>query len=113
MEKLSLQENQPKILEILGFNFRLGKLRQVIGIEQLKKADKLIDKRIKNVKYLENKLKNSNLVKIVPVPSEFKHVYYNHTLIFQENDYNVQASKFIEAIKVELPYTELRKKTDH
>ena len=96
---------------LLGFNFRLGEIEAAIGIEQLKKADKLIDKRIKNVKYLENKLKNSNLVKIVQVPSEFKHVYYNHTIIFQEkNDYNVQASQFIEAIKAELPYTQLRKK---
>ena len=62
MEKLSLQENQPR--NLLGFNFRLGEIEAAIGIEQLKKADKLIDKRIKNVKYLENKLKIVILLKL-------------------------------------------------
>ena len=96
---------------LIGFNFRLGEIEAAIGIEQLKKASKLIAKRIENVKYIEKKLENCKLVKTISIPNHIKHVYYNHNLMFQENnEFNLSASQFIDAVKSELPATKLREK---
>ena len=43
----------------LGYNYRMNEISAVIGLEQLKKLDKINSKRIKNSKYLINKLKKS------------------------------------------------------
>ena len=41
----------------LGYNYRMSEVHAAIGLEQLKKLDKINSKRIKNSKYLINKLK--------------------------------------------------------
>ncbi len=93
---------------MIGFNFRLGEIEAAIGFEQLRKGPQLIEARKENVQYLESKLVGLPGLSMPKVGPAGDHVYYVHALDFDESVTGVQRAKLVEALKAELPCTELR-----
>lgn len=75
-----IKTNKPwfRAATLAGYNFRMSNLLAGLGVEQLKKLDKMNQMRRKNATYLNQKLKD-----IVEVPFEMKnakHVYQMYTI---------------------------------
>jgi perosamine synthetase len=72
--------NRKDFSNMVGFNFRLGEIEAAIGIQQLKKLNKLIIYRQKMVQILNEGLKD---LKYLKIPKNFKnntHIYYLYPL---------------------------------
>lgn len=93
---------------MLGFNFRLGEIEAAIGLEQLRKGPALIEQRKANVRHLENKLAGLPGLKLPAIGPAADHVYYIHTLDYDAGVTGVSREKLVQALKAELPPTELR-----
>ena len=98
------------LVNMIGFNFRLGEIEAAIAIAQLDKADGLVEKRIENVRYLESKLGGIDCLKMPYVTELNRHVYYVHALKYDATDSGVPRDLVVDALKAELPSTELREK---
>lgn len=96
------------LTNMIGFNFRLGEIEAAIGLEQLRKGPQLIEQRKANVRYLESRLGNLPGLSMPAVGAAGDHVYYIHVLDYDEQITGVPREKLVQAIKAELPATELR-----
>ncbi|MCK5342265.1 MAG: DegT/DnrJ/EryC1/StrS family aminotransferase, partial [Candidatus Heimdallarchaeota archaeon] len=98
----------PNLVNMVGFNFRMNEIEAAIGRCQLKKLEGLVNKRIENAEYLAKEL--SNMVGITPssLRKDCVHAYYVQCFKYDENTIGISRDKFIEAVKAELPVTELR-----
>jgi perosamine synthetase len=101
-------KGEKNLVNMVGYNFRLTEIQAVIGRVQLKKLEKLTEDRIANCEYLAEKL--SQFPGITPPKTRegATHAYYMHSFRFDEKIVGVPRNKFIDAIKAELPPTELR-----
>ena len=69
----------------LGYNFRMSNITAALGIAQLKKADKIIEMRRENAKYLTTKLNHEVKETITPTPpKDYFHVYQMFTIRVKE-----------------------------
>ena len=68
-----------------GFNYRLTEIQAVIGIEQLKIIDELIEKRIQIAKMYDNILSDINWVKTPKLFKERKMIYQSYHILLNEN----------------------------
>ena len=68
--------------DILGYNFRMTDIEGAIGVEQIKKLEKFIKKRIKNAKYLSKNLDN---LKIPKSRKGYRHVYNIYSVKTDKN----------------------------
>ncbi len=93
---------------MIGFNFRLGEIEAAIGREQLRKGPKLIEQRKHNVRYLESRLGDLPGLSMPTVGAAQDHVYYVHVLDYDQQVTGVPREKLVQALKAELPATELR-----
>ncbi|MFX1284272.1 MAG: aminotransferase class I/II-fold pyridoxal phosphate-dependent enzyme [Promethearchaeota archaeon] len=66
--------------ERLGFNYRMTTIQAAIGIEQLKKLEKMNEGRIKNSLYLNSLLKDIPGVRLPQVPEYGKHVFHAYAI---------------------------------
>lgn len=96
------------LTNMLGFNFRLTEIQAAIGREQLRKLDNLVNLRIDNCNYVASKLSELPGISSPGVRNGCKHVYYQQPFLFDEKIVGVSRDKFINAVKAELPATELR-----
>ena len=76
---------------MLGYNYRMTDFQAVIGVEQLKKLDLFIEKRIKNAEYLSKNLKD-DIVKPFAM-EKVKHVFNQYVVQIERRD------NFIEQLK--------------
>jgi len=100
--------DKKELHNMLGFNFRMTEIEAAIARVQLSKLENLIDERIHNVKYLEERLKNIPCLEIVSARDDAKHVYYIHPMLFKEDTTTLHRNTFIDAVKAELPRTLMR-----
>lgn len=104
-----LQNKQvDSLVNMVGFNFRLGEIEAGIGRIQLAKSALLVDKRRRNVDYFNNKLADIPGLRIASVPDHVEHSYYAHALHFDEKEAGITRDTFIKAIQAELPDTKMR-----
>ena len=96
------------LVNMVGFNFRLGEIEAAIGREQLKKGRALIQSRQHNVRYLEQKLQGLTGLKMPYVGAAGDHVYYLHALDYDAEATGVSRELIVQALKAELPVTRLR-----
>jgi len=96
------------LTNMIGFNFRLGELEAAIGLEQLRKGPQLISQRKENVRYLESRIGQLPGLSMPEVGAAQDHVYYVHALDYDERAVGVPREKLVQALKAELPATELR-----
>ena len=96
------------IVNIVGFNFRMGEMEAALGRCQLVKGPDLIARRRANVAYLERRLKGIPGLTPASVRPGDTHVYYVHPLLFDSGSAGVSRDLFVRAMKAELPLTRLR-----
>jgi perosamine synthetase len=96
------------LVNMIGFNFRLGEIEAAIGRSQLRKGPALIAKRQENVRSLERKLAGVAGIKMPQVGPAKDHVYYVHALDYDEAVAGLSRELFVKAVKAELPPTLLR-----
>ncbi len=96
------------LINMIGFNFRLGEIEAAIGRQQLRKGPALIEQRKRNVKYLERQLSGLRAVRAPRIGAAGDHVYYGHALCYDKDQAGVPRELFVEALKAELPVTTLR-----
>jgi len=86
---------------LIGYNFRLGEIESAIGIEQIKKLDKLVSVKRNNVNQLNIELSN---LKGLKLPIERKgntHSYYVYPMILDLQILKTSRAKIINALKGE------------
>lgn len=96
------------LVNMIGFNFRLGEIEAALGREQLKKGAALIAQRKHNIAYLERKLQGLTGLRTPIVGAGGDHVYYVHVLDYDAAVTGVSRERIVQALKAELPVTELR-----
>ncbi len=96
------------LVNMVGFNFRMTEIQAAIGRVQLKKLAGLVDARVKNCNYLSEQLSKIPGIVSPPVRQGSTHVYYVQPFLFKEEIAGVPRDIFIEAVRAELPATELR-----
>jgi dTDP-4-amino-4,6-dideoxygalactose transaminase len=89
------------LVNLLGFNYRMTEIEAAIGIEQLKKLDKLTEPRIKLANYLTEKLSNIKGITPPEVKSYEKHVYYIYPIKYDENVTGISRDVFVNALNAE------------
>jgi len=98
------------LVNMVGYNYRMTELDAAVARCQLLKLTELNRKRLKNVAYLEEGLKNIPCLTMPKVREEASHVYYVHACKYDEKAAGIPANRFVEAVKSELPHFELREK---
>jgi dTDP-4-amino-4,6-dideoxygalactose transaminase len=99
------------INNIFGYNFRMTEIESAIGIEQIKKLDSLIEKRIKNAEYLAVNLESLSYIDVCKPPSYVKHSYYLQPIrYFFEKNQGLHRDKYLKAISAEIPSSVMREK---
>jgi perosamine synthetase len=96
------------IVNMLGFNFRLGEIEATIGRCQLVKGPAKVAKRRANVAYLESKLAGLPGLSLPYVDHKAEHVYYLHAMRYNGQETGVSRATFVKALKAELAPYELR-----
>jgi perosamine synthetase len=96
------------IVNMIGFNFRLGEIEAAIGREQLRRGPDYVTRRKENVRYLEQQLSGLPGLSLPTVGPGQDHVYYVHALSYNEQATGVTRDLFVKAIKAELSPTMLR-----
>lgn len=90
------------LINMVGFNFRMTEIEAAISREQLKKLDKLVEKRIETVNYLRNKLLQIPAITGGGQAPGAKHVYYVLPFNFNSELAGVHRNIFIQAVRAEL-----------
>ncbi|MBS1576665.1 MAG: DegT/DnrJ/EryC1/StrS family aminotransferase [Bacteroidetes bacterium] len=78
-----------------GYNFRMTDIQAAVGIEQLKKADKLNQARINNAAYLTHELKDVPGLKLPTVRSYNKHVFHLYPVLVDAKEFGLNKEDFI------------------
>ena len=89
------------LVNMLGFNYRMTEIEAAIGIEQLKKLDRLVEKRIRLADYLTREL--SDIEGIIPpkVHAAAKHVYYIYPIKLRADILGISRDTFTKAVIAE------------
>lgn len=96
------------IVNMIGFNFRLGEMEAAIGLCQLDKLDSLIRQRQSNVAYLERRIGSLPGLRPGPVANGAEHVYYVHPFLYDQSVTGLPRQVIVRALKAELPHATRR-----
>lgn len=89
------------IVNLIGFNMRLGEIESAIAIEQLKKVDKLVEARIEQADYLTERLKKYPGITTPVVRPGATHGYYSYVIKYDESKSGVPRKKIADALNAE------------
>lgn len=96
-------EDRPEadLVNMVGYNFRLGEIESAIGIEQIKKLPNLIVKRQDDVARLAKGLQGLVGVRAPEVEEDCSHVYYVYPMILDVDKLGVSKDRIAEALRAE------------
>ena len=89
------------LVNIIGYNFRMGEIEAAIGIEQLKKLPAFIDEKIEWAEILSEGLNGLDGLRTPVVRKDCTHVYYAYPLIVDETEVGTTRDKITEALTAE------------
>ena len=93
--------NLKDISNMVGYNFRLGEIECAIGIEQLKKLDKIIERRRYIAAKLNQGLKDLKGLSIPKIMEGNTHSYYIYPLILDIEKLGVTRNQIQKALEAE------------
>ncbi len=96
------------IVNMVGFNFRLGEIEAGIGRVQLSKSQGLVAKRKHNLNYFNNHLPDISGLSIARPADYVEHSYYAAVLNYDAETAGISRDTLIKALHAELPETEMR-----
>ena len=86
---------------IVGYNFRLGEIESAIGIEQLKKLNNLIKKRINICEHLTKKLSKLPFLKLPKKSKDRSNVYYLYPMQLDVSKIKYSRKFIVDKLKKE------------
>ena len=89
------------ISNIIGYNFRLGEIEAAIGIEQLRKINKLVKVRVRIAKKLNKELSKLEGITIPIIKKGFTHSYYIYGMKYDSNKTKCSRNIIVKALKAE------------
>tara|TARA_R110001583_G_scaffold7985_10_gene38934 strand:+ start:23670 stop:24953 length:1284 start_codon:yes stop_codon:yes gene_type:complete len=90
------------LVNTFGFNFRMGEIEAAIGIEQLKKLQGLVDKRVETMNYLTDRLKPfEEYIETPAIRDNCTHVYYLYAMKYKRKEGMPSREKIVEALCAE------------
>ena len=94
------KKKRPKYYEQikLGYNYRMNELEAAIGIEQLKKLDSFITKRVKIYNFYKSKLKN-NLFKYPSISANSHSSHHLFIIVLKKNIRKLRDNIFSKLLK--------------
>lgn len=96
------------LVNLIGFNFRLGEIEAAIGRCQIDKGEALVRDRQHNVRYIEEQLAGLPGLSLPKVGPAEDHVYYIHALGYDASESGVPRETVVQALNAELSTTEQR-----
>ncbi len=108
-ENVTDPKGETDLTNLIGFNYRMTEVECAIGIEQLKKLPSLLQQRLENVAFLNEKLSGFPAFDILAMPGEGSvNTYYVYPVRFRKEVAGISRDKFVEALKAEIPSAILR-----
>lgn len=95
------KKGETDIINIIGYNFRLGEIEAAIGLEQLKKLPQLTKQKTEAGTALSQSLKDLPGLLVPPVTVDCSHVYYIYAMRLQADLAGVGREKIIAALQAE------------
>ena len=83
---------------LLGYNYRMTDIQAAIGVEQLKKLEGFIEKRIANAKILNDGLKGVKGIVTPKIQAETRHVFNQYT-IRVTREFKISRDELIQKLK--------------
>lgn len=105
-------KDKDELINMVGFNYRMTEIEAAIASEQLKKLPALLQERMQNTNYLNEKLSHIPCLQKTKIRPDSKHVFYVHVLQFDQMRAGMHRNTFIDAVKAELPKTLLRDESE-
>ena len=93
--------NDVNLVNMIGYNFRLGEIECAIGIEQLKKLKCLVEKRQKIANLLNNRLDGLDGLILPTIEENCTHSFYVYPMILEVDKLNLSRDLIIKALKHE------------
>lgn len=94
-----LKKNQ--LINIIGGNYRLTELQAAIGVEQLKKLDKILEKRKKLADFLHNEIKEIDCLETFPPKDGIDHAYYVFPFRYKKRFSKLSRNLFVRSLNAE------------
>ena len=85
----------------IGYNYRMTALQAAMGLTQLRRLDKFMEKRRKNAEYLTKHIKRLVGVKPAYVRKDVKHVYWTYGALVIEEELGVSRDRLRRALFAE------------
>jgi len=108
-ENITAPKNVQDLTNLIGYNYRMTEIECAIGIEQLKKLPHLLNQRLENVRFLDEKLGAFPAFEILPQPADGSlNTYYVYPVKFNKDIALIDRNVFVDALKAEIPSAVLR-----
>jgi len=108
-ENVVLPRGIENLTNLIGYNYRMTEIESAIGIEQLKKLPSLLEQRLTNVAFLNEKLKAFPAFELLPPLEEGSvNTYYVYPIKFNKEIAGIERNQFVDALKKEIPSAVLR-----
>ncbi|MBV9462887.1 MAG: DegT/DnrJ/EryC1/StrS family aminotransferase, partial [Verrucomicrobiae bacterium] len=91
----------PEVANLFGFNYRLTELQAAIGIEQLKKLERLVEPRIALAAHLAERLKNFPALAPAVTRAGCRHVFYVQPMKYNAELAGIPRDTFLAAMRAE------------
>jgi dTDP-4-amino-4,6-dideoxygalactose transaminase len=89
------------IVNLIGFNYRMGEIEAAIASEQLKKLERLLQPRIDAAEFLSARLGRLNGITPPAAGAGVRHGYYVYAIKYDERVVGVPRAEFAAAIRAE------------
>lgn len=89
------------LVNMIGFNFRLGEIEAAIGIEQLKKLKSMVEDRQRVARRFDEGLGNLSGLRVPVVKPDCTHVYYTYTMTLDPDALGVDRDTVHKALVAE------------
>lgn len=89
------------LVNMIGFNFRMGEIEAAIGIEQLKKLKGFIDSREKAANSISTGLAGLKGLQTPVVRNGCSHSYYTYPLVLEPGEIGVTREIIVDALRAE------------
>ncbi|MFX0125127.1 MAG: aminotransferase class I/II-fold pyridoxal phosphate-dependent enzyme [Candidatus Hodarchaeota archaeon] len=93
--------------ERLGYNYRMTTIQAAIGLEQLKKLDRMNEGRIKNSQYLNSLLKDVPGVILPQMPKNGKHVFHAYAIQIDPSIVGMSGKELADRLNRDFQITQL------
>jgi len=93
--------------EVVGFNYRITNLQAALGVAQLEKINKFIEKKRKNAKIYDSFLKNVQGLVLHPEMPWAKNVYWLYSILIDNKNYGISRDELMN--KLAENYVETRR----